>query len=132
VPYGYLIEGASSYGTAEFMLNKAKNGENISLFGDGGVRRTLTYIGDLCRILIEGAISAKCKNDVFNIGGEDYSLKEMASLIADKYGVGIDYVEYPELAEKIESGDTVFDDNKLKEHLPLIYETTFLKWCKGH
>jgi UDP-glucose 4-epimerase len=129
VPYGSLIEGASSYGTVEFMLNKAKNGNNISLYGDGSVRRTLTYIGDLCKVLIEGAISDKCVNEVFNIGGEDYTLKEMAILIAEKYGVGIEYVEYPEVAEKIESGDTVFDDNKLKERLKLNYEMPFLKWC---
>jgi hypothetical protein len=53
----------------------------------------------------------------------------MAILIAEKYGVGIEYVEYPEVAEKIETGDTVFDDNKLKERLKLNYEMPFLKWC---
>lgn len=114
IPYGTLIPNASSYGTAEFMLNKAMKGENISLYGDGSVRRTLTYIGDLCHSIIDGAFHNKCCNDVFNIGGEDYSLKEMAELIACKYNVGIDYIDWPEVALKIESGDTVFDDSKIK------------------
>ena len=131
IPYGTLVSNASSYGTAEFMLGKATKGENISLYGDGSVRRTLTYMADLCRALIEGSISDKCINDVFNIGGEDYSLREMAELIAEKYNVGIDYVEYPVLAQKIESGDTVFDDQKLQQACQTKYEMTFAEWCKN-
>lgn len=131
VPYGTLIPNASSYGTAEFMLSKAVKGENISLYGDGSLRRTLTYMGDLCNILVEGAFSDKCINDVFNIGGEDYSLKEMAELIASKYGVGIDYVPWPEVALKIESGDTVFDDCKLKQKCEVTYFTLFLGWIES-
>jgi UDP-glucose 4-epimerase len=77
------------------------------------MRRTLTYIGDLCNIFIDVAFSEKCANDVFNVGGEDYSLKEMAELIAGKYGVGIEYVPWPEIALKIESGDTVFNSDRL-------------------
>lgn len=130
VPYGTLIQGASSYGTAEFMIGKALKGENISLYGNGSVRRTLTYMGDLCKVLIEGALSNQCYNDIYNIGGEDYSLIEMANLIADKYNVGIDYVPYPKIALKIESGDTIFDDQKLNAIIPMNYTGTFLNWIK--
>ena len=129
IPYGTLIPNATSYGTAEFMIKKASNGVNISLYGDGSLRRTLTYIGDLCYALIEGAFSDNCKNDVFNIGGEDYSLKEMAELIAKKHNVGVDYVGWPEIALGIESGDTVFDDDKLQRVCDIKYEMTFEKWC---
>lgn len=128
IPYGTLVENASSYGTAEFMLKKAKNGENIILYGDGSVRRTLIYIADLCRLLIEGASSEACLNDVFNIGGEDYSLKEMAMPIAEKYGVSVDFVKYPDVAEKIESGDTVFDDNKLQRIFNKNYTGMYMRW----
>ena len=128
IPYGTLVPEASSYGTAEFMLKKATNGENISLYGDGSVRRTLTYMGDLCKTLITGAISEKCINDIFNIGGEDYSLKEMAELIAKKYGVGIDYTPWPEVAQKIESGDTVFDSTKLDGIIGSLTTSRFSEW----
>lgn len=130
IPYGTLISEASSYGTAEFMLKKATNGENISLYGDGSVRRTLTYMGDLCKTLITGALSERCANNVFNIGGEDYSLKEMAELIAKKYGVGIDYVPWPDVALKIESGDTVFDSSKLDGMIEKLTTTRFSEWIK--
>lgn len=129
IPYGTLIPEAASYGTTEFMLSKALKGENINLYGKGEVRRTLTYIGDLCRILIEGALNDTCKNDIYNIGGEDCSLSEMAELIANKYNVLVKYIDYPEVAKKIESGDTVFDSRKLDEILNLDYQQTFELWC---
>lgn len=130
IPYGTLIPGASSYGTAEFMLSKAKNGENISLYGDGTVRRTLTYMEDLCVSIIEAAKSDKCANDVFNIGGEDYSLREMAELIAVKYKVGVDYVPWPEMALKIESGDTVFESEKIEKRIGRFIHMSFADWVK--
>lgn len=131
LPYGTLVPGASSYGTAEFMLSKAQNGKNITLYGDGSVRRTLTYMGDLCKDIISGAMSENCANDVFNIGGEDYSLREMAELIAAKYGVGIDYIPWPEVALKIESGDTVFDAQKLDKAIGSRVNTRFIDWING-
>jgi UDP-glucose 4-epimerase len=130
IPYGTLIPNASSYGTAEFMLSKATKGENISLYGDGSVRRTLTYIGDLCNIMIAGAMSEKCLNDVFNVGGENYSLLEMAELIAKKYCVGVDFVPWPEFALKIESGDTVFDSEKLDSAIGRINDMKLKDWIE--
>ena len=130
VPYGTLIPGASSYGTAEFMLSKAEKGENILLYGDGTVRRTLTFIEDLCISIIEAAKSEKCANDVFNIGGEEYSLREMADLIAMKYQVGVDYVPWPEVALKIESGDTVFDSGKIEDRIGRFIRMSFADWVK--
>lgn len=129
VPYGTLIHNAKSYGTAEFMLSKAMNNEDICLYGKGDARRTITYIGDLCEILIRTAMSDACVNDVYNIGGEDYSLKEMAEMIAMKYKVGISYIEWPKISLKIESGSTVFDDEKLKSKIELKYKMNFDKWC---
>lgn len=129
VPYGTLIKGASSYGTAEFMMKCATDKKNITLYGDGSVRRTLTYIGDLCTILTDIGLSKKCMNDVYNIGGEDYSLREMADLIAKRYGVQIESVPYPIVAEKIESGDTVFDDSRLKSQITVEYKMRFSDWC---
>lgn len=130
IPYGTLIPNASSYGTAEFMLSKAVKGENITLYGDGSVRRTLTHMEDLCMTIIQGATSEKCENDVFNIGGEDYSLREMAELIAEKYKVGIDYIPWPETAYKIESGNTVFNDSKIKRACSVKYRHNFKEWCE--
>lgn len=110
------------------MLNKASKGENISLYGDGSVRRTLTHIEDLCKIMYEAALSNNCINDVYNIGGEDYSLSEMAALIARKYNVAVDYVPWPDVALKIESGNTVFNSKKMDAILGQLYSHKFAEW----
>ena len=131
VPYGTMISDASSYGTAEFMLGKASKGENISLYGDGSVRRTLTFMADLCKTLAEGGISDKCVNDIYNIGGENYSLREMAEPIAAKYGVKVEYVPWPEGSLLIESGDTVFDSSKLDALIGKHTTSHFADWIEG-
>lgn len=128
VPYGTLVEGASSYGTAEFMLKRAMNGQNITLYGDGSVRRSLVHIEDLCDIMLSGAETKGCANNVYNIGGEDYSLNEMAKRIAKKYMVDVEYIDWPALAYKIESGDTVFNDSKLNKVLNLKMRHKFEEW----
>ena len=130
IPYGTLVPGASSYGTAEFMLNKANKGENITLYGDGSQRRTLTFVGDICRMLIEISSDKRCRNETYNIGGEDYSLAEMAEVIAKAYEVGIEYIDYPQIAKKIESGDTVFNAEKLYNLIGTSYKVHFEDWVK--
>lgn len=131
VPYGTLVEQASSYGTAEFMLSKAKSGQNITLYGDGRGRRTLIYIEDLCRLLLMCAGMKECLNDVFNIGGEDYSLLEMANLIAKIYNVDIKFVPWPELALRTESGSTVFDSEKIEKIIGKFSYRRFEDWCQS-
>lgn len=129
VPYGSLLPGASSYGTIGFMLKKAQAGQNITLYGDGSARRTFTNIKDLCDILIDGALSENCLNDVYNIGGETLSLKEVANMIAKKSGVNVDYIPYPATAGAIESGDTVFNASKLAR-LGITAKRSFLSWLE--
>lgn len=130
VPYGSLVPGASSYGTMEFMLKNAKQGKDITIYGDGTIRRTMTYIGDLCRAMILAGAHPMCKNDIYNIGGEEYMLGELAQIVAQRYGVGVSYVPWPELAKKMESGDTVFDSAKLDQLIS--YQSVSLEqWVKG-
>ena len=131
VPYGTMIPNASSYGTAEFMLNKAQTGQDITLYGTGEYRRTITHMADLCAALFQGACSDSCTNDIFNIGGEDYSLKEMAQQIAAQYGVKVSYVEWPQDALKIESGSTVFDSSKLDSKINFTYKHKFAETING-
>ena len=130
LPYGTIIPGVSSYGTADFMISQAKNNKNIVLYGTGEARRTLTYIEDLCNVLIDGAFSPKCENDIFNIGGEDFSLREMAELISKKYKANVKCVPWPDMAYKIESGNTVFDDSKLRNAISCTYKMSFEEWIQ--
>lgn len=128
IPYGTLIPGASSYGTIEFMQKKAMNNEAIILFGDGKQRRTFTYMGDLCMVLYLVGVSNDCVNDVYNVGGEDYSLDEVAGFIALKYGVTVEHVEWPRTEQIIESGSTVFDSKKMDQVVGMKYSMKLKQW----
>lgn len=128
LPYGTIVEDARSYGTINYMINRAQKGQNIILYGNGEARRTLTHIEDLCNVLIFGSACTECDNDTFNIGGEDYSLREIAQPIADKHDVSVDYVKWPELALKSETGDTVFDDSRLIRRIGYVYRHSFSEW----
>lgn len=129
IPYGSLAGSEVSYGTAGFMLERAKSGKNIILYGDGRMKRTLTHIEDVCGCMYEAALSQKCVNEVFNIGGETYSLAGMAKVMAEMYGTGVEYIPYPHLEGCIESGSTVFDGTKLEGCISYVPKHDFASWC---
>ncbi|MEG1151065.1 MAG: NAD-dependent epimerase/dehydratase family protein [Erysipelotrichaceae bacterium] len=128
IPYGTLINQASSYGTIDIFMEKAREHSDIVLYGDGSPRRTITHIEDLCNQLYLVGLNDNCKNDVYNIGGEDYSLFEMAEYIAVKYKVGIAYIDWPYISKKTESGDTVFDSSKLDNIINYTYLHNYKEW----
>lgn len=131
VPYGTIVPGATSYGTAEFFLSKAKGGDDITVYGDGSLKRTLIYMEDLCNALIYGAINSKCINDVYNIGGaDDISLYDMAYEIASLYNIKVKCIEWPDNALKIESGDTIFNSDKFDNTVDFQYKKNFKSWIR--
>ncbi|MFP4472186.1 MAG: NAD-dependent epimerase/dehydratase family protein [Bacteroidales bacterium] len=131
VPYGNRFDEDYSYGTVGFFLSKAMKGENISLYGDGSIRRTFTHVDDITRIITGAIQKEETKNNVFNIGGENLSLREAAAMIASRYKVEIDFTDWPDLALRLESGDTVFDDGKLRNILQICFDHTLKSWIRG-
>ena len=115
VPYGSIVSHGYSYGTLGFMIRQATEGR-ITLFGDGGQRRTFTHVRDICeavgRLLVDDATG------IFNVGGVDRSLAEAAHFVASRLGAKVDFVPWPEEALALESGSTVFDSSRLDALLP--------------
>lgn len=128
VPYGSLVQPVSSYGTLDFFLRQARKNGQICIYGDGSQRRTVTYIGDLCHILWQAGLYEDCSNDIYNVGGEDISIRELAEYIARSTGARVVEVPWPEEARKIESGSTVFDASKLDGILHYQREMTVERW----
>ncbi len=114
VPYGNMFSTDYSFGTVGFMIKQAKAGE-ITLYGDGMMRRTLTSMEDLCFQIYEAAIKPESKNQIYNVGGNTYMLKEVAEIVAAEYGASIKFIPYPERDLKIESGSTFFDYDKISK-----------------
>jgi UDP-glucose 4-epimerase len=117
VPYGNILDNNYSFGTIGFFIKMAEAGKDITLYGGGNFKRTFTHLKDLCYQIIESTFSPVSDNEVYNVGGETYSLREAAEFIADKYKVNVVTVPWPESDLKLESGHTYFDDNKIKNVL---------------
>jgi UDP-glucose 4-epimerase len=128
VPYGNLFLDNYSYGTIGFFLSNAVSKKNINLFGTGEQRRTFTHVEDICNQIYYSIINDKSINNTFNIPGENYSLMEIANMIANKLGVLVENKDWPELDKKMESGDTIFDGEKLFSYSKVEQIHTFEKW----
>lgn len=128
VPYGNSVGSEYSYGTVGFFLNKALKGEGIVLYGDGLQKRTFSHTGDICRMMWDAVNIESTKNETYNIGGETFSLTEAASIVAEKFGVNVNYINWPEVDLKLESGDTIFDSEKIDSILKSRSEYNFRDW----
>lgn len=112
VPYGNLTGGAYSYGTVGFFLKYLREKKPITLYGDGSNRKTYTFIADLCEIA-EKVGARDVASGVYNVGGYDYSLREIAEILIDRFGGSMEYVPWPESALRVEMGDISLDSSKL-------------------
>jgi len=129
VPYGNVLSNGLSFGTLSHFIKKAESGQNITLYGDGQLKRTFTHIQDLTELLILGGMSSLTNNQIFNIGSTDHlSLFQVAKAIADLYSVQVEFTPFPKTDMVIESGDTLFDGSKLTELIGYKYQHSFHSW----
>lgn len=113
IPYGNLFNSNYSFGTIGLFLKNAFKNKPIILFGDGSQKRTFTHITDICYQIIECIKLKKTKNETYNLAGETFSLRDVASLVAKRYSITIHYSGWPEKDLRIESGHTYFDSSKI-------------------
>jgi len=102
--------GAYALAIGKFLMNK-KNGEPITIFGDGTITRDFTHVSDIVNANLLAAESAKVgKGEVLNIGaGRNITIQELAEMFAPKkivYG-----------PSRIESHDSLADNRKARELL---------------
>lgn len=114
VPYGNLLSTDYSFGTVGFFIKQASAGKDITLYGGGHIKRTFTHMEDLCYQVVEGAFNINSNGEIYNIGGETYSLCEVAEIVAAKFGINVLDVPWPERDLRIESDHTYFDDTKIR------------------
>ena len=131
VPFGSFLGRDYSYGTIGFFLKKAMNKENIVLFGTGDQKRTFSHVEDICRQIHLALLNESSLNEVYNIGGETYSLKNIADKIAEKYQVQVELAEWPEIDLKLESGDTIFDSSKITNLIQEPLKNNFNSWLSS-
>jgi len=117
VPYGNLFNDNYSFGTIGFFLKNAKDGKPIVLYGDGSMRRTFTHIEDVCEQILLAGMHPDALNMTYNVGGESFSLFEVANLFAKKYNIKLKFCPWPDNDLLIESGHTVFNSERIEKLL---------------
>ena len=55
----------------------------------------------------------------------------MATLVAKKYNVNVEFVDWPEAALKIESGDTIFEGSKLNQLINYKSKESLKEWVSS-
>tara|TARA_R110002050_G_scaffold237905_1_gene374007 strand:+ start:18505 stop:19395 length:891 start_codon:yes stop_codon:yes gene_type:complete len=128
IPYGNTLSKEYSYGTMGLFLHKAMANEKITLYGDGDQKRTFTHVEDICLQIYNAVLIPQTKNRIFNIAGETFSLAQIANQIAAKYNTQVEYVEWPELDKKLESGDTIFDGKQILAVTKKPLKNSFYHW----
>jgi UDP-glucose 4-epimerase len=67
--------------------DQTKNGEQLTITGDGEQRRDFTHISDIARGFVELAALDKSSNEPFSLGtGRNYSINELAALFENPAG----------------------------------------------
>jgi UDP-glucose 4-epimerase len=131
VPYGTWLGSVHSHGTLGFFIQQASEHGTIRLYGDGSVRRTFSHVQDLCDMAIHAAQSAACENQIFNLPGDDLSLLEVATLVAERLGATITFNDWPDMDLKLESGSTVFDASRWLAATGLAPRHSLARWASS-
>lgn len=109
----------TAYGVVNHMIHRALAGESICVYGDGRQRRDYIYIDDAVDALVRMAESPASNGRTYNVGsGVGTPFVEMARAIATMAGGGrLEMVDWPPLAEQIETGDFVADIGRIRREL---------------
>ena len=109
----------TTYGVVNRMIHQALAGNRIPIYGDGLQRRDYVYIDDAVAALLAMAESPAGVGRTYNVGsGVGTPLVEMARAIsAMAGGGGLEMLEWPRLAEQIETGDFVADIGRIRREL---------------
>jgi UDP-glucose 4-epimerase len=130
VPYGNMLDDKYSYGTIGFFLSKARKKEAITLFGKGEPQRTFTHIEDICIQISDTLKHPAALNNTYNIMGEQFSLEEVAGKIGHRFGVNLEYIDWPPMDALMESGDTIFNSQKVFNLLKKPLKHNFHNWLE--
>lgn len=105
----------SRQGFIGWFIKKVVCDEKIEIFGDGSQVRDLTFVDDVVDALIIASQTPECFGNVYNLGGERISLKDLVDLMVSIARRGsYELVPFPEDRKKIDIGDFYGDYSKFK------------------
>ena len=119
-PYGPGQPAArTAYGVVNRLIHLALNDQPLPIYGDGRQRRDYVYIDDAVDALLALGASAASDGGTYNVGsGRGTPLVDMARAIVEMTGSGrLAFVEWPHMAERVETGDFVADITRIEREV---------------
>lgn len=118
-----------SYGVMAYLLKRAKEGQELQVFGDGSQLVSLVHIEDLSEILVQGGMHPDAANETFNIGGPDtMRMQEVLELIAAKYRVSLSQIGWPDEMKSSNQGHLPLSSAKIVGLLNYQFKQGFRDW----
>ncbi len=106
------------YNILNWFIDRALQGDELTVYGKGEQTRDYLYIGDLIDAFLLAAVKDDAVGKVMNIGAEPIRFVEMAEKVVDLTGGGyVRHVPWPDDYKSVETGDWDFDESKAKELL---------------
>lgn len=123
-PWGSILNNEGNYGTFKFFVESAKNNKVITLYGNGNIKKTYTHIINICEIFkyVICSNSDSLVNQVFNVGGVNKTLNEIAKTIAQRYDANIVHIPWPKIDYLVDGGTVLLNSKKLDKIINITYK----------
>jgi UDP-glucose 4-epimerase len=119
-PYGPgQPKGRTAYGVINRLIHLALADDALTIYGDGAQRRDYVHVADVVDALMAMAVSDAANGRAYNVAsGVGSRMIDVANEIVRIAGGGrVEHVEWPALAQQIETGDFVADISRAKREL---------------
>ena len=109
----------TAYGVINRLVHLAVAGQPLPIYRPGTQLRDYIHVDDVVTALVAMGELPVAQGGVYNVGsGTGTALVDVAALIIALAGGGrIEQVEWPALAERVETGDFVADISRISSHL---------------
>jgi UDP-glucose 4-epimerase len=109
----FSVYGKEQSNIISIIINKIKNGNTLTIYGDGNQTRAFMHINDICNAIKLMLGNRKCFKKEYNLSGpEEYSVNQLVKMISRHFG------KEPEL---------VYKDSEVEELKRNLADTTELQ-----
>lgn len=106
---------SADFGFVNYFIGLGLQNRELTVFGDGGQLRNISFVGDSVEALVLAAVSEKSEGQVFfAVADTQISVAEISEAIANHIGGTVRFVEWPKNRAAIEIGDAVITNEKIK------------------
>ena len=109
---------SSDFGFMNYFIGLGLQGKTLTVFGEGGQLRTVTYVEDaVAALVMAGQSSASDGEVLFAVSDDQVDIAHIATAIASNVGGEVQFVDWPKDREIIEIGDAVISNSKIMSTL---------------